>query len=291
MSRTLLGLWAIIASSIVAVAALAAVWNYRRKASARLRLAELLTRQLEPFNRDIADVFETYDRQLQHLDQLIPALAQRFGRSSAIHWSAWWLSSKTTGRRANWFIRNSTAHSWPITAWSPMRSSGYATATLRNGRRGGCLWPSGPAAQVPTGNQLQQPPAPHWTTWYHGRGLVLGYWASSSQNTITMVIVPRGRWLSDIVAAMPDNRAPRDDALIQLVDVEGSVVTQWGNLDLVPSSQRDAELAVVAPLEGWRLRLTLSPQARKIASGIHGRTATLLGVQDSRWRYCCLEHS
>lgn len=111
----------------------------------------------------------------------------------------------------------------------------------------------------------------HWTTWYHGRGLVLGYWTQSLHETITMVIVPRGRWLADLVGVLPDNSQSRLDALIQLVDVEGAVVSQWGNLGLASAKLTDAELPVSDPLEGWRLRMTLTPEARSLRLGSDNR--------------------
>lgn len=113
--------------------------------------------------------------------------------------------------------------------------------------------------------------ATQWTTWYHGRGLVLGYWVQSLHETITMVIVPRGRWLADLVGVLPDNSQPRLDALVQLVDVEGAVVSQWGNLELASAEVTDAELQVSDPLEGWRLRMTLTPEARSLRLGSDNR--------------------
>lgn len=110
-----------------------------------------------------------------------------------------------------------------------------------------------------------------WTTWYHGRGLVLGYWVKSLHNTVTMVIVPRGRWLADIVAALPDNSEANAKSLTQLVDVEGTVITQWGNLDLCGSDVIDSELPVEDPLDGWRLRMILTPEARAAALGLDNR--------------------
>lgn len=111
----------------------------------------------------------------------------------------------------------------------------------------------------------------HWTTWYHGRGLVLGYWTESLHDTVTMVLVPRGRWLSDLVAELPDNSESQAGGLTQLVDVEGTIVTQWGNLDLTDSGSVDAELPVDDPLEGWRLRMILTPEARSAALGLDNR--------------------
>ncbi|MGN6546213.1 MAG: sensor histidine kinase [Aureliella sp.] len=308
MSRTLLALWTIIVASIVAVVALAAVWNHQREASARLQLTELLTRQLEPFNRDIARVFEQYDRQLQRaLDGFDPSsrpairqlesnplvglivVAQDNGskgkliypelnrtelaEQSLVTDALMWL------RDSNFTQRERSAGSYSqVAAAAQMPASKMPQISQLPASNPLAASKSMPASsQTPASNQVVVASS-HWTTWYHGRGLVLGYWTSSPGSTVTLVIVPRGRWLADIVAALPDNHKPRDDARIQLVDVEGSVVAQWGNLDIELAGARDAELAVVPPLEGWRFRMTLAPEARALAGGTSSRTASVLGA-------------
>ncbi len=65
MTRTLLALWAIIFGSVLAIVALVIVSTNQRETQARLDLAGLLRAQLEPYNRDLRQLFENYDRELQ----------------------------------------------------------------------------------------------------------------------------------------------------------------------------------------------------------------------------------
>lgn len=133
------------------------------------------------------------------------------------------------------------------------------------------------------------PPAQNfgWITWYHRRGLVLGFWWHQSRDWKSIVILPRARWMADIVAALPDTRDPIPRAkltgsdaklfslsgsLKQLVDVEGSVIYQWGD---APASEwktlvaqgPSAELPVANPLEGWRLRIFATESLQRQLAG------------------------
>ncbi|MFN3192262.1 MAG: sensor histidine kinase [Aureliella sp.] len=129
-----------------------------------------------------------------------------------------------------------------------------------------------------------------WVTWYHRRGMVLGYWWNQRDQRRAMVALPRARWMADIVAALPDSaqylKKAADgsasveeaavsgqlagdilsDCIWQLVDVEGKAIYQWGNaetdlFDRIQSGEPNAELAVSPPLEGWRLRAFASESA------------------------------
>jgi signal transduction histidine kinase len=123
-----------------------------------------------------------------------------------------------------------------------------------------------------------------WITWYHRRGMVLGFWWNQGEQRRAIATIPRSRWMADIVAALPDTSqtlAPsfgsklgemQQEALNQLIDVEGNVIYQWGSLpselstpaeDHVP----DAILSVAPPLEGWRLRIYASPSLRQLLAG------------------------
>ncbi|MFO1063659.1 MAG: HAMP domain-containing sensor histidine kinase [Pirellulales bacterium] len=131
-----------------------------------------------------------------------------------------------------------------------------------------------------------------WTTWYHQRGLVLSYWMRYENQSIAMVIVPRGRWLSDIVSNLPNSEtglidtnagteaspAALSHSLIQLRDVEGGVIYQWGDSSLSDSEIIDSEIGVTPPLEGWRFRLILSPESRSAVSQTQSRRLARLGT-------------
>ena len=337
MNRTLLALWAIIFGSVLAIVALVVVSNNQREAQARLDLAGLLRAQLFGYNRDIRQMFEQYDRQLQQavegfdpkstgailnlerhpLCGLVvvvsddgfngklwhpdPAQVELVDRSLVEDAVTWLRDSNFAGRdRAGNSLSQAALPSpeqQPLqqqqqlqqfpsrqtpskisksaasrSALSQSAPPQAASPQFNSSQLGDQLASSSNAVAQNAGNQSQLPgPESQWTTWYHGRGLVLGFWTKSLHETVTMVIVPRGKWLADLIAVLPDNAESRSDALIQLIDVEGTTISQWGNLDLVGSSTVDAEMAVDDPLEGWRLRMLLTPAARAKAIGLGNR--------------------
>lgn len=129
-----------------------------------------------------------------------------------------------------------------------------------------------------------------WITWYHRRGMVLGFWWHQAQDWRTIVVLPRARWMADIVAALPDAALPdgkgpmkqlaspshdssiTDGSIMQLVDVEGNLIYQWGNApreqwDTLSAGESTAELPVANPLEGWRLRIYASADLSRQLAG------------------------
>ncbi len=125
-----------------------------------------------------------------------------------------------------------------------------------------------------------------WITWYHRRGMVLAFWWHQGDQWKSMTVLPRARWMADIVAALPDGSAPgglaRKKALSsastltgslkQLIDVEGNLIYQWsdvpqGQWSDVMQREPEAVLPVAAPLEGWRLRVYASDALRKSLAG------------------------
>ena len=321
MNRTLFALWVIIFGSVLAVVALLVVSMQQREAQARLDLAELLSAQLADYNRDLRQLFERYDRQLQQtLDGFDPQspgailnlerhplcdLAVVVGDDgfkgrlwhpdpqrveivdrSLVADAVTWIRDSNFTHRGAASNASQTSQSavlnTPFLQQQSQDASQFPLATQsqsnelrsRGNRRDASPLPNPPpqTANASLGGES------HWTTWYHGRGLVLGYWTKSLHQTVTMVIVPRGRWLSDLVAVLPDNAAARSDALVQLVDVEGTTISQWGNLELIGQTDFDAEIPVDDPLSGWRLRLMLTPQARATALGLGNRWLIGLGA-------------
>lgn len=118
-----------------------------------------------------------------------------------------------------------------------------------------------------------------WITWYHSRGMIMGFLWTQPDGFRCMLLLPKARWVSDIVALLPEskpNAAPEkttlDDTWARLVDIEGRVVYQWSDLPseswlTADLSNADAELPVVNPLEGWRLRVFASPKLREQIDG------------------------
>ncbi len=351
MTRTLLALWAIIFGSVLAIVALVIVSTNQRETQARLDLAGLLRAQLEPYNRDLRQLFENYDRELQQaLDGFDPQSSgtilalerhplcgqvvvigddgfkgrlwhpepERISMSdrSLIEDAVTWIRDNNFSGRDQASNAASQMIPVPPTQSAQTQSAQTQSAQTQSVQTQSAQLPptQAPPAQAPSVqspvvdkrssgsiglspltkpikasrageptrvlvNSLGSNPT-NWTTWYHGRGLVLAYWTKSLHQTVTMVILPRGRWLSDVVAALPDNSESVADSLLQLIDVEGTVVSQWGNMELVGSQVIDAEMPVDDPLDGWRLRMILTPEARSAALGL-----------DSRWWRACVAAS
>ncbi len=136
-------------------------------------------------------------------------------------------------------------------------------------------------------------PSSKWVTWYHRRGLMIGHVWQQDQRWQAVAVLPRARWMADIVSALAEAGTSEETgklamntsqrSLRQLVDVEGKVVHQWSSL---PQSQwselmrlaPDAEIAVGAPLEGWRLREFASTAYRDSLAGDDLRVPIWLAV-------------
>ncbi len=254
----------------------------QRETQARLDLAGLLRAQLLTYNRDLTQLFEQYDRQLQQalegFDPKSPGAVLTLERNplcalavvvgddgfkgrlwhpppeqiemadrSLVEDAVTWIRDNNFVKRSG--TSNAYQQAAQLAAPNASRQSQLDQNAQASSSRTGesrsvtspqkllsILKSSGQnnlTANQSLGNQAIGSEKSHWTTWYHGRGLVLAYWTESLHQTVTMVIIPRGRWLSDLIAALPDNGEERSDSLVQLIDVEGATISQWGNLSLV----------------------------------------------------------
>lgn len=119
---------------------------------------------------------------------------------------------------------------------------------------------------------------PQWLTWYHRRGLMLAYTWEVEQRWQAAIVLPRARWLADLVGMLAD-LAPTESlagdagaSLRQLIDVEGKVIHQWGALPQsdwpqFAQAKPDAQVALAAPLDGWQVREFITPSLRHKLSG------------------------
>ncbi len=123
-----------------------------------------------------------------------------------------------------------------------------------------------------------------WITWYHRRGIVLGFWWQDGADWRSIVVLPRARWMADVVARLPEsasgigpplnklNAEQLSGSLVQLTDVEGNVIYQWGSSpesewNQLASGHPAATLPLNDPLEGWRLQVFASAELRERLSG------------------------
>jgi signal transduction histidine kinase len=129
----------------------------------------------------------------------------------------------------------------------------------------------------------------NWITWYHRRGLMIGYIWQQETRWQAIAVLPRSRWMADIVSELSDtaldqvSSSSSANALRQLVDVEGRVVHQWSSLPqsqwpALMQAEPDAEIATSPPLEGWRLREFASDSYRESLAGDDLRIPIWLAV-------------
>ena len=108
-----------------------------------------------------------------------------------------------------------------------------------------------------------------WYAYYWENGLELIYWQCREDGRTIGVELNRMRLVADVIAALPETTpAPRSGAgrssaqaanstaaeRMQLVDVRGDVLHQWGEYRPDEDETPEAELRLSTPVEGWTLR-------------------------------------
>ena len=291
MNKTFVALWLLLVTAIVAIAVLAFLWTAQRHQDARRRAVFLLQEQLEPYNRDVSRILADYELQLQRqltlldltdieaisflrrfplVDQVIvvdresrmiyPRIQDIAMREQSLILDAHQVLADRS------FLPNSVEQGF--------------TQNNRNVSRAG-----GRSGYFQSNRLANNSSSSGWTTWYHQRSIILGYWWQRDSGDIAMIIVPRARWMADIIAELPsqgalgyDNKAKLGRC--ELVDSEGKVIYQWGGTSTTtePIAAPDAELAVVEPLDAWRLRMFASPEGRQLAIHTANTLPMIFGV-------------
>lgn len=263
-NRTLLSIWTMLLLSIVAIGALAILWTRQLDRSARQRQSEVLADQLAPYNRDIARTLAQYElefeREIPSVDLETQAGVAELKRNPLVQ-TLVIVNAEKQLIQPKLEMLTLVERSLVLDALAVVNDHTVARADA----------------------QTVFKPQQGWTAWYHQRGLVLGYLWQQDNGSKAMIVLPRARWIADLIAALPDQNSGNLDAragkaLKQLIDVEGNVVYQWGVQLAGTLSQPDAEVPVADPLDGWRLRLFADEQTRRELSAVPNRLATLLGV-------------
>jgi signal transduction histidine kinase len=99
-----------------------------------------------------------------------------------------------------------------------------------------------------------------WHVRYWGPGLNLVFYHRLESGKVVGVLVPRSRWIADLIAELPETAPPvgsRDgfasEARVRLVNSNGDVVYQWGAFEPDDTAKAFAELPLCNPLSSWRL--------------------------------------
>ncbi len=320
MNRSLTALWIALLAAIGVIVTLAYWWNVQREQIAQQRVEEILQLQLQPFRRSVGEVLEGYSLSLQReLSGFDPADLQAcvelarlpladevvvIDRGQQLHFPR--DSRLSTDRQslvdeALQLLREQAdprpaLQSMVITNRMPEANTDLAESQAGMRARTYTVQSRGDVDQQfqqQAGEPLLQPQSSiasigsenfGWITWYHRRGIVLGYWWAQAEDWRTMVVLPRARWMADVVGKLPESVGPSETALgdlstnvlpgslTQLIDVEGKVIYQWGDAhsgswEQLQANPSSASLALAEPLEGWRLQVFASDALRRRLSG------------------------
>lgn len=100
-----------------------------------------------------------------------------------------------------------------------------------------------------------------WHAWYWGRGIHLIFWQRRSDGTVVGLLVERGRWMADLIAALPETVDREYEGVpvattsrFRLVDSMGKSMYEWGGYEPTPAAKPLVELTVSPPLTSWRLQ-------------------------------------
>lgn len=100
-----------------------------------------------------------------------------------------------------------------------------------------------------------------WYVWYWGRGVHLIFWQRRADGNVVGILVERGRWMADLIAALPEtvDRSHQDvpvetTSRFRLVDSMGHSLYEWGGFEPPPASAPLVEHVVSRPLASWRLQ-------------------------------------
>lgn len=120
-----------------------------------------------------------------------------------------------------------------------------------------------------------QPATSAWQQWFMAGGVQLVYWRALPDGRAVGVLLQRGRWMSDLLAALPDSSGtislkknatagqPLKTAAIggiALVDESDHLVYQWGEVSRIDLEQNAlSQRNLPMPLASWQLKLYVDP--------------------------------
>lgn len=133
--------------------------------------------------------------------------------------------------------------------------------------------------KAPSSNDLSNSDT-RWQSWFHEDGLQLVLWLPRSDQTATGIVLERGRWMADLVEALPATSAD-EIGRYELRDSTDRTVYRWGDSsETIAPIQPLATIRMEAPWNGWRLIYTPSTDASPgwLADGTIPLLATLLAL-------------
>lgn len=311
MNRSLIALWIALAAAILTITALAQFWIAQRDRSTQARVQELLVAQLAPIGQAVKRVTEEYslelDRKIAATDLSSPNACVELKRNPLIR------TLVVVDRQDELLyyprdLRNASSEERAVVDEAQQLLRDRYPKTPTSSRAGAELLQPIPTQQafaprinqnvrlsqskMPANTTLENAPVAansNWITWYHRRGLMVGYVWQQNTRWQAIAVLPRSRWMADIVSELSDTALDQAgsslpaNSLRQLVDVEGKVVHQWSSLPQsqwteMTQAEPDAQIAISPPLEGWRLREFASDAYRQSLAGDDLRLPIWLAV-------------
>jgi signal transduction histidine kinase len=177
-----------------------------------------------------------------------------------------------------------------IYAWRADSDHGQRLPTATTGQRAQSEPSSGKSSNASEG----------WHVWYWGRGVHLIFWQRRADGNIVGLLVERGRWMADLIAALPETVDHKHEEIpvastsrFRLVDSMGHSVYEWGEYEPPEESTPLVESAVSAPLASWRLQAVVpenliavqgSGLVFQLVTGIVAATVALSMLATFFWR-------
>lgn len=118
-----------------------------------------------------------------------------------------------------------------------------------------------------------QSPSSQWVMWFHNRSLQLGRIQSFPNGISAMIILPKGRWTADLLAALPDTKSANqagvseDQFAFRLADTSNQTIYQWGNRSALQRFSQHGiqagKLELNVPINYWYLECVPSDAKAK----------------------------
>ncbi|KLU07848.1 two-component sensor histidine kinase [Rhodopirellula islandica] len=292
--RHVLALLLLIVSPLILIGWFGTATLARQQQQQREQLQQLFAGRLQDLSSNLRPIAQRYETelgdQLRQADRDLNRLAE-LRRSTPIARSV--LLVDRDGRLI--YPRKPTVDTSSETLWyaalselargRPIGEQDEATVPLRDPGSLPSIKPTIPQSRSPRTSKSSVASTPpttstRWQSWFHEDGLQLVLWLPRSDQTATGIVLERGRWMADLVEALPATTAT-EAGRYELRDSTDRTVYRWGDSkDATNQAQPLATIRMDSPWNGWRLIYTPSTDAAPgwLADGTVPLLATLLAL-------------
>ncbi len=272
MRRLTIALMILIFTGPLLVVGLGWLWMTRQQQAARDSLTAVFASQLREHNRPVETLLQDYEvRMSQALDAKFGSSAQNANdlQTSVDPVIGSFFQINAQGRVVTptsgeaWLAALLIEQPWLV---APQQESNSVIASNDVQQFANAASQQAQVA-VPFRSLPFRTPRSQWTSLFVGPGVQLFYWRQLSDGEIQGVQLRRGRWMSDVIAVLPDSSpVPTDTSKnvisfsrqIRVIDAASEEVYRWGD-DNADDWVQLAETFMPPPLSSWRL-LMLAPK-------------------------------